>query len=961
MAAERFQIEISETGTQKTTESLLGVGKAALQAANDTDAASKSLRAATQSMASATQSLLRREEDTARRQEKIWQTMASKFEELERERTEVMLREQRRREEAAAKESSSLGGIGRLAGGVAVGAIAQRGLSSMMSSQDTMAALTAQLQSADAANDVLTRLRETAMQTGTTIEGNIDTFRRLQLAVGDTTSIRDLVQHTENMSKVFATAGVSGAQLASVQLQLGQALSMGALQGQEFRSVMENAPVMLQYFARELGVSVAELKELASQGKITSDVMLRAFTAAAADAGESSLTLSQQLTNLETGIKSWLAGADESIGITRGLGAAMGFLAENISTAAKVVAVAGVGLATYFAPAIWTAITGGVVAATTAVSGFTAALLANPVVLGAAAVAAGVMLVKTALDDIAESSEKAEEAERQRVEAQEKAIKTASELQSRIQAMGGSLKSLTVDTHENISALSQWADSYERAVGDIDQKIEKFRVSQMSDRERFDHEFYSSKDYQELRRLEREMQSDKSVNWEARDRIQAARHELEAKREQLWTMQEQAKQEKALAEEEKRRADAGQKSWRERLALMRQIDAIEAGLLDRSRAATLDEDEYRYQKFVEQLNAIAILEDDRKQALLEQYEITVRQEKAREETLRLAAEAKKLEEQAAEAAEARLQAGVKFYTDLDGRLQGIRDKIQDLANYNQAGIDPSNAATVRGLVAQANDNGIPFDEIEQNRLRAELDRMDAIEAAQREFNARRLQEEISYESQLDLLRQNSVISQKQYDDELARHKEQTNAIAYERQLEQSKSFFSAFAGLSRASNAELAAIGKTAALTQIGISTGQAVMKALAELGPIAGAAAASGIVATSAMEAARVLGAGFRDGGWTGSGDRRKVAGVVHGQEFVLNADATRRIGRSNLELMNQTGQVPASAAGGGAGAANIDLTVAVLYDQQEFKNFVKSREGQSTVIEVIGQNRKTVQRMVS
>ena len=54
----------------------------------------------------------------------------------------------------------------------------------------------------------------------------------------------------------------------------------------------------------------------------------------------------------------------------------------------------------------------------------------------------------------------------------------------------------------------------------------------------------------------------------------------------------------------------------------------------------------------------------------------------------------------------------------------------------------------------------------------------------------------------------------------------------------------------------------------------------------------------------------GFKDGGYTGNMGRNQVAGVVHGQEYVLNADATRRVGRGTLDALNNGGTLE---SGGG------------------------------------------------
>lgn len=59
---------------------------------------------------------------------------------------------------------------------------------------------------------------------------------------------------------------------------------------------------------------------------------------------------------------------------------------------------------------------------------------------------------------------------------------------------------------------------------------------------------------------------------------------------------------------------------------------------------------------------------------------------------------------------------------------------------------------------------------------------------------------------------------------------------------------------------------------------------------------------ANAGMIAAQTI-AGFKTGGYTGSGGTSQVAGVVHGQEYVLNAEATKRVGRGTLDALNNGG----------------------------------------------------------
>ena len=84
-----------------------------------------------------------------------------------------------------------------------------------------------------------------------------------------------------------AKLGGANAQEASNAFrQLAQALGSGRLAGDEFRSVSEQIPLILKPLADELDVDVGKLKELAAQGKLTSDVVIRALRQLGKQGGE---------------------------------------------------------------------------------------------------------------------------------------------------------------------------------------------------------------------------------------------------------------------------------------------------------------------------------------------------------------------------------------------------------------------------------------------------------------------------------------------------------------------------------------------------------------------------------------------------------------------------------------------------------------------------------------------------
>jgi len=72
-------------------------------------------------------------------------------------------------------------------------------------------------------------------------------------------------------------AGATTTEASNAFRQLAQALGSGRLQGDEFRSISEQIPTILAPIAEELGVEIEQLKKLASESKLTSDVVLRAL------------------------------------------------------------------------------------------------------------------------------------------------------------------------------------------------------------------------------------------------------------------------------------------------------------------------------------------------------------------------------------------------------------------------------------------------------------------------------------------------------------------------------------------------------------------------------------------------------------------------------------------------------------------------------------------------------------
>ena len=112
----------------------------------------------------------------------------------------------------------------------------------------------------------------------------LSTLEALEGVTNITARLAPLGSSVEDIKTVFfgfntaaKLAGASAQESSNAFRQLAQALGSGRLAGDEFRSVSEQVPTVLAPIAEELGVTIGELKQLAADGKLTSDVVLRAL------------------------------------------------------------------------------------------------------------------------------------------------------------------------------------------------------------------------------------------------------------------------------------------------------------------------------------------------------------------------------------------------------------------------------------------------------------------------------------------------------------------------------------------------------------------------------------------------------------------------------------------------------------------------------------------------------------
>nr|DAF20189.1 MAG TPA: Tail tape measure [Caudoviricetes sp.] len=122
-----------------------------------------------------------------------------------------------------------------------------------------------------------------SQSSGADYGAQLDSIAKLKMLTKGLFNDDEAVKFTSTLDKAFKVSGTGAEEAKSAMYQLNQAMTSGKLQGDEFRSVMENAPILAQKIAESMGVSMAQLKKLGSEGKITSDVIKKAVLGSADD------------------------------------------------------------------------------------------------------------------------------------------------------------------------------------------------------------------------------------------------------------------------------------------------------------------------------------------------------------------------------------------------------------------------------------------------------------------------------------------------------------------------------------------------------------------------------------------------------------------------------------------------------------------------------------------------------
>ncbi len=170
-------------------------------------------------------------------------------------------------------------------------------------------------------NTLMARVGQIANTTRSDITTTGESYVRLMQATKSLGMTQERgLKITETLSMALQSSGASASEASAGTLQLMQAMSAGALQGDEFRSIAENIPVLMDVLSKQLGVTRGELKKMGAEGKITTEIMVKALEAFGPDAKKtfesSEETFGQFTTKMKNHVTEFMGGGQGIIPLT---------------------------------------------------------------------------------------------------------------------------------------------------------------------------------------------------------------------------------------------------------------------------------------------------------------------------------------------------------------------------------------------------------------------------------------------------------------------------------------------------------------------------------------------------------------------------------------------------------------------------------------------------------------------
>ena len=195
------------------------------------------------------------------------------------------------------------------------------------------------------AKGTFSELMQIANETGSAFGATAELYTRLYRAMGNQANSAELLQFTRTIQQMTAISGAGGEEAKAAIIQLAQGLASGALRGDEFNSVAEQMPILLEVLQKSLGKTRAELRKMAEEGELTPQLILGATKEATEEIQrqyeQMPLTIGRAMNQLSNSWLGFVGNTDKTISASSLVAGAISLVANNLDLLAGALITAG--------------------------------------------------------------------------------------------------------------------------------------------------------------------------------------------------------------------------------------------------------------------------------------------------------------------------------------------------------------------------------------------------------------------------------------------------------------------------------------------------------------------------------------------------------------------------------------------------------------------------------------------
>ncbi|MGO3912112.1 tape measure protein, partial [Huaxiibacter chinensis] len=205
--------------------------------------------------------------------------------------------------------------------------------------------------------DVTQRVFDISQKTMSSLDATAALYGRLERATRSAgTSTKDLTRIVTTINQGLAVSGATTQEASSTMIQLSQALASGVLRGEEFNSISENGSRLAVALADSLGVTVGQLRSMAADGKLTTDVVVNGLLTQgdqiAKEFAKTTMTLGQAFEVASNNVTKFVGESSTIKSAYNGFNSTIVTVSENLNALSMAFVALGTVMGSRFAAAV---------------------------------------------------------------------------------------------------------------------------------------------------------------------------------------------------------------------------------------------------------------------------------------------------------------------------------------------------------------------------------------------------------------------------------------------------------------------------------------------------------------------------------------------------------------------------------------------------------------------------------